>query len=803
MDQNISINVDGSFDIAIGRSRKETQWKNKEIQWSDFLRKISATYYTPEKYNEYMSEKKTRQDEIKDIGGFVGGYVNNGRRKSENIIHRQLITLDIDFASNDIWGDYTLLYANAAAIYSTHKHSSTNPRYRLIMPLDRPVAPDEYIAIARRIAGSLDINSFDDTTYEPSRLMYWPSTANDAEYVFKYQDGPWLCADEVLSSYKNWRDASEWPVSDRAGDVIRREIKKQGDPLEKSGLVGAFCRTYDIHEAIALFLDDVYVPCDIENRYTYKDGSTAAGLVIYDDKYAYSHHGTDPASGKLCNAFDLVRLHLFGLKDEDAKADTPSNRLPSFTAMVELASKDTKVRKLLGMERLQEVKSDFAEAYTEKGEEAPNTDWLGQMDMDKRGVPLSTANNCLLILQNDAELRGITYNEFKNTKDVIHPLPWREATDLGCWRDGDNANLYLYVEKIYGIANEGNLKRALKAILEARRYHPVRDYLNGLTWDREKRVEMVFIDYLGAEDSGYTRAITRKSLVAAVARIFCPGIKWDYSIILSGEQGIGKSFILQKLGHIDKGWFSDNFNLKGTKEDIEQLLGNWIIEMCELAGLSKRSVDDIKSYTSRQEDQCRLAFSEEKSYFKRQCVFFGTTNNTEFLRDSTGNRRFWPLKVGVQAPSKNVFKELDETEIDQIWAEAVTLYREGEPLFLSKEIEAEAKEMQEEHTEHDERIGLVQRYLDTLLPDNWEDMGLFERRNYIVGDELSVKGTVQRTRVCIAELWYELFSKPLAEMNRYSTRDLNSIMSCLKGWKKSKCPVNVNKYGTQRVYRRV
>lgn len=782
MEQNISISIDGAFDIAIGRSRKETHWKNKEIQWSDFLRKVSNTYYSAEKYSEYMGEKKARQDEIKDIGGFVGGYINNGRRKSENIIHRQLVTLDIDFASNDIWDDYTLLYSNAAALYSTHKHSLTNPRFRLIMPLDRPVAPDEYVAIARRIAGNLGINSFDDTTYEPCRLMYWPSTSNDAEYVFKYQDGPWLCADEVLASYKNWRDASEWPVSDRAGEVIRREIKKQGDPLEKPGLVGAFCRTYDIHEAIELFLDDVYISCDMENRYTYKDGSTAAGLVTYDDKYAYSHHGTDPASGKLCNAFDLVRLHLYGLRDEDAKEDTPSNRLPSYTAMVDFASKDSKVRKRLGIERLQEVKGDFAEAYTEEERIKVNVDWLGQMDMDKRGGPLSTANNCLLILQNDAELSGITYNEFKNTKDVIHPLPWREANDLGCWRDGDNANLYLYVEKIYGIANEGNLKRALKAILEARKYHPVRDYLNSLTWDGEKRVEYVFIDYLGADDTEYTQAITRKSLVAAVARIFCPGIKWDYSIILSGEQGIGKSFILQKLGHIDKGWFSDNFNLKGTKEDIEQLLGNWIIEMCELAGLSKRSVDDIKSYTSRQEDQCRLAFSEEKSYFKRQCVFFGTTNNTEFLRDSTGNRRFWPLRVGVHASSKNVFKELDEAEIDQIWAEAVALYKAGEPLFLSKDVEAKAKEMQEEHTEHDERQGIIQAYLDTLLPDNWDDMSIFERRNYLSGDELATKGTVRRDRVCVVEIWCELFGKDKADLDRRRSNEITGMLSRIEGW---------------------
>jgi hypothetical protein len=281
----INPKYDGTFDIDIGRSRKETHWKNQEMTWSAFLKRISVTHRTAETFATYMAEKKTRQDEIKDVGGFVGGYVNNGRRKAENITHRQLVTLDIDFSKGQIWDDFTMLYDNAAAIYSTHKHTLENPRLRLILPLDRPVGTDEYVAIARRIAGDLDINCFDDTTYEPCRLMYWPSTSKDGEYVFEYQDGSWLSADKVLSSYHNWQDASEWPVSDRAGEVIQREIKKQGYPLEKPGVVGAFCRTYDIHEAIETFLDDVYDPCDIENRYTYKEGSTAAGLVTYDSRH--------------------------------------------------------------------------------------------------------------------------------------------------------------------------------------------------------------------------------------------------------------------------------------------------------------------------------------------------------------------------------------------------------------------------------------------------------------------------------------------------------------------------------------
>lgn len=802
MSQEINITNDGSFDIATGRSRKETHWRNKEVLWSAFLKKISETHYTNEKYSEYMGEKKTRQDEIKDVGGFVGGYVNNGRRKSENIIHRQLVTLDIDFASNDIWDDYTLLYSNAAALYSTHKHSAENPRFRLIMPLDRPVAPDEYIAIARRIAGSLDINSFDDTTYEPCRLMYWPSTSKNAEYVFEYLDGPWLCADEVLASYKNWRDASEWPVSDRAGEVIRREIKKQGDPLEKPGVVGAFCRTYDIHEAIELFLSDVYVPCDVENRYTYKDGSTAAGLVTYDDKYAYSHHGTDPASGKLCNAFDLVRLHLYGLKDEDAREDTPSNRLPSYTAMVDFASKDGKVKKRLGVERLQEVRSDFAEAYAGEGEEAPDTDWLELMDVDGKGNYRSTIANIRTILENDPAVKNVfAKNNFEKREVALRNLPWRKIDRNTTYlSDVDDAGLRDYLETTYGITGMQKVKDALDLTVEKNAFHPVRDYLNKVSWDGEERLETLLIDYLGAEDTPYIRAVTRKTFVAAVARIFQPGIKFDYVLVLVGKQGIGKSTIIKKLG---KSWYSDSFGTVQGKEAFEQIQGVWLVEMGELAGLKKAEMETIKHFISKQEDRYRVAYGRRIDNFPRQCIFFGTTNNKDFLHDPTGNRRFWPVDTMEGIPTKSVFTDLDDYEIDQLWSEAVCLYKAGETRYLDKELEEQAYLKQTEHSETDERTGLIQQYLDTLLPEDWDSMDLFRRRNFLSGDELSAKGTAQRSRVCIAELWCELFGKPLAEMSRYNTKDINSIMRNLKGWEESKYPINVKNYGRQRVYRRV
>ena len=793
------LQYNGTFDIATGRSRKETHWRNKETTWSEFLERISVTHYTAETLPQYMAEKKTRQDEIKDVGGFVGGYVNNGRRKSENITHRQLITLDIDFSDGHIWEDFLLLYSNAAAIYSTHKHSKESPRLRLILPLDRPVAADEYVAVSRRVAGDLGINYFDDTTYEPSRLMYWPSTSKDAEYVFEYQDGPWISADAVLASYKNWQDASEWPVSDRQGEVIHREIKKQGDPLEKPGVVGAFCREYNVHEAIEAFLPEVYDQCDVEDRYTFVGGSTGAGLVVYDDKYTFSHHGTDPTSGKLCNAFDLVRLHMFGLKDEDVKEGTTSNRLPSYTAMIDFASRNGKVRKRLGVERMQEVKDDFADGY--QAEEEQELDWLELMDTDKKGNYRNTIDNILLVLENDTNLkRKMALNKFENRETFLSSPPWRTITvQTKYLTDTDDSSIRHYMEKYYDITGGTKIWDAVKMVIEKNAFHPVRDYLKSLTWDEQSRIDSLLIDYLGAEDSPYVRAVVRKTLVAAVARVFNPGCKFDYVLVLIGKQGIGKSTLIKKLG---MDWFSDSFSGVQGKEAFEQLQGVWLLEIAELAGIKKAELEAIKHFISKGSDSYRVAYGKRTENFPRQCVFIGTTNTKDFLSDHTGNRRFWPVDTYLSAPAKDVFS-LNEYEIGQIWAEAVKLHKAGEKLYLPKEIEEQANAKQAEHREVDDRTGIILKYLDTLLPVDWQYMDAYQRRSFLQGDELQSPGTETRSKVCIAEIWCELFGKPQAEMTRYNTRDLHNILRSLPDWEETKGGTQrFRNYGTQKYYTR-
>lgn len=776
---------DGTIAISTGRSRKEMTWKNKELLWSQLLEKISRTTRTPETYEEYKKLSKCEQDSIKDVGGFVGGTLNGGRRKTETVAWRQLITLDADFVKGDLWSSIETILGCAAAVYSTHKHSPENPRLRLVIPLKRPITPDEYQAASRKIAADIGIDFFDDTTFQPHRLMYWPSTSSDGEFIFQYVDDSWLDPDEVLSRYPDWRDQSYWPESSRTKNERKKQADKQGNPKEKSGIVGVFCRTYSIPSVIEKFLSDVYSPCENPNRYTYIPGTSSGGLVLYEDgDFAYSHHGTDPISGKLCNTFDLVRIHKFGDLDENAEIGTPTIKLPSYQAMLDFSSSDGAVKLTLGEERLKVAKNEF-EGLEEETVEKDNS-WLVELETDKRGAYKSTIGNVLLILENDPYLAGkIAHNEFSHRTMIRGNLPWHKLNNIpegDPWKDCDDAGLRHYIESIYEITAPAKISDALLITEEKHKYHPIRDYLDSLSWDGVPRVDTVFIDYLGAEDCTYVKEVTRKSIVASVTRIFEPGIKFDYMLVLVGKQGIGKSHIISLLG---QSWYSDSLNTVLGKEAYEQLQDAWLIEMAELSATKKAEAEAVKHFISKREDIYRVAYGKRVTRFPRQCVFFGTTNDQEFLRDKTGNRRFWPVVAGINGNKKSLWQDMNQSEIDQIWAEAVDLFKKGETLYLEPDIESEAVIRQEQHTEESSKSGLIIEYLNKLLPKNWDELDIGDRRCFMHGSEFGEveKGAVRRDRVCAMEIWVELFQGDPKQMNPMQAREVNDIMRRLPGWK--------------------
>ncbi len=799
---------DGRITIATGRNRKETKWKNEEVKWSQLLERLSRTTYTSETVEEYKALPKNEQDNIKDVGGFVGGSLKDGKRKSDTVLKRTVLTLDADYGREGLWETIEMLFDFACCMYTTHKHSKEKSRLRLVIPLSTPVGPEEYQAIARKVAEDIGMDNFDDTTYEPSRLMYWPSTSHDGIFEFNYLDTVWLNPEELLNRYEDWKDTKSWPVSSRAKIQREKLADKQGNPREKKGIVGAFCRSYSIHEALEKFLSEVYVKTAEENRYTYIKGSSSGGLIIYEKgDFGFSHHGTDPASGKLCNAFDLVRIHKFGHLDEAVDSSTLAVKLPSYAAMVDFSREDEAVKLTLGVERLNCAKEEFN--VIEDVEEI-DTEWVKLLEVNNKGYYKSSIENIILILTNDPSLKGkIALNEFSHRTMIRGDLPWHKLlskVEGDGWKDSDDAALRHYFEKAYGITAPNKIIDGVLIVEEKNKYHPIREYLNALVWDEAPRVDSLLIDYLGTEDSPYNRAVTRKAMVAAVARVFVPGIKFDNMLVLVGNQGIGKSHIVSLLG---QSWYSDSLNTVQGKEAYEQLQDAWLIEMAELSATRKAEAEAVKHFISKREDIYRVAYGKRVTKFPRQCVFFGTTNDSEFLRDKTGNRRFWPVVVGKSKRKKNLWVDMVQAEIDQIWAEAVELWNGGEKLCLEADIEKEAIKRQEQHTEESAKDGMIRQHLDTLLPENWGELDVVARQIFLHGGglESGEEGTIKRDKVCAMEIWVEFFKGDIKQMTPMQAREINDILRKMEGWEpysKGTGKLRFGKnYGLQRAFVRV
>ena len=784
------------INIAVASNRKKP-FQNKKVTWDELVQKCRVTKRTDETMEQYLAMTKDRQSDIKDIGGFVGGFLTGGQRKKGTVEVRDVITLDADSGEENVWFNFIERFDCAAFAYSTHKHTNEKPRLRLVVLLDRGVSAEEYEPIARMIADRCGIDAFDDTTYQPERMMFWPSTSTDAPFFFKEQKGEPLSADSILQSYHNWKDCSSWPRSSRCDEIIMREKSELGDPREKEGVVGAFCRAYTIGKAIDKFLPDIYVRSK-GGRYTNVNCSCAAGLVVYDDLIAHSFNSTDEISGKSVNAYDLVRIMKFGYQDGKRDHFTDVNRLPSSKSMMSLIENDEDVK----LERILKKNGD---AKT-RDDDA----WMGKLKMARNSSePQNCQFNVRYILRHDPALKGKIYkNDLTNEAYYTSRLPWRDEDDVnGNWTSEDNSALREYLGIHYSQTNPQWIKDSFKTLLLNNTVHPVRDYLDKVTWDGIERLDTLFIDYFGAEDTELVRMQTRIEFTAAVARIYDPGTKFDNMIILAGEEGCGKSSFLQKIA-LKKEWFNDCLmGGLGTKEAIEAIRGRWIIEIGELAALKRNEVETVKNFLSRDEDKFRPAYAEQVERFPRQCVFFGTTNVVDCLRGTDGNRRMWLIKVKEFEPKKDIFTDLDK-EIDQIWAEAKFRYQEGQQLFLDKRLEQMAREKQMRYNEmaSDPRIGWIKEYLEKLLPDNWDEMNLTERKLYISNYPKSRLNAVgpfhHRDKVCIMEIQQECLEERLQQTDEFRPRDVGKLMKWIDGWEQNgdthaKFPL----YGYQRFFK--
>ena len=772
--------------FCFGSSRQAAAWHPARLTLEELWARLETPLRTPETAEQYRRMKKGERDAVKDKGGFLAGTLKGTRRRKADVLSRSMITLDCDKLNPAFFDEYEFLNRYFSIVYTTHSHLPEAPRARVLVPLTRDVTPEEYNAVARYLADEIGMEMVDPCSFEINQLMYWPTVSADGEYICRRYDGDWLDPDAFLAEHPGWKDCAALPVAPSEKADVERQRKKQEDPLSKEGTVGLFCRAYTVQEAMRTFLPDVYEETDDGNRWRYIPSDSIPGVVIYDDKFAYSHHASDPAFGRLLNAFDLVRTHLF---DEDDPKQ-------SFSEMLEFAAKDEAVRELGLEERLDRAGEDFAGPV--EGED----DWKKKLVRQKRSTQLENSlYNAKLIMQNDPYLKNIVFNQLADGMEIRGEVPWQHPSKF--WRDADDAQLICYVDDHYGSFSARNYDIAVTKAVDDRSYHPIKDYFASLPpWDGVPRVDTLLIDYLGAEDNPYIRAVSRKTLCAAYRRIYQPGVKFDYMPVLNGAQGIGKSTFISNLG---MEWFSDSLSLSdmNDKTAAEKLQGYWILEIGELAGMKKADLDKVKAFISRVDDKYRASFGRRVTPHPRQCVFFGTTNSENgYLRDITGNRRFWNVRVTGEGKYRP-WQMTPET-VQQIWAEAAVLAKAGEKLYLPPELEAYARAEQRSAMEQDDREGLVLEYLDLLLPDGWDSMNIYQRRDYVneVDDPTRPAGTIRRTEVSNIEIWCECFGRPKEDMKPSDRYAIAAIMEHLDDWEKTGSSRRLPIYGKQRIYRR-
>jgi predicted P-loop ATPase len=365
----------------------------------------------------------------------------------------------------------------------------------------------------------------------------------------------------------------------------------------------------------------------------------------------------------------------------------------------------------------------------------------------------------------DPILKNIKYNQHKFAIEATKLLPWGH---IGNWRDEDDSQLLVYMQR-YGQQTRANMFTAIQKVADDRKFHPILEYLETLEWDGIDRLDTLFMDYLGAEDTHLNRIMTRKTFCAAVARVYHPGIKFDTMLVLKGEQGIGKGRLLRRMA-VNDDWFNDSMRLNDTKDKTaaELIQGYWIIEIGELAGLSRIDERVLKSFLSRQDDVYRQSYGRRSQSHLRQCIFIGTTNEHEFLTDITGNRRYWIIPCMTNKPSFSIDGMLDY-EVNQIWAEALYQYRHKETLYLGGDDIKALNLVHEAHFVDDPLVGLVKEFLEST----------------------------EKTKVCTLEIWVELLMNDMKSLNYNESRRISNAMRKIEGWVKT-TPRRFGQYGTQK-----
>lgn len=396
---------------------------------------------------------------------------------------------------------------------------------------------------------------------------------------------------------------------------------------------------------------------------------------------------------------------------------------------------------------------------------------------NSKGKPENSYSNILYVFNNDPNLKNLVRtNEFTRVKEIFQKPIWRKDEDNSeIWTDEDEAQLFVYLGENYEITNMKVIRNVLDKQFYDNKYNPIKDYLNTIEWDEKPRVETLFIDYLGAEDNKYVREVTKLSLVGAIRRVMEPGCKHDTVLVLVGGQGIGKSTILLRLG---MKWFNNSLDSFNGDEAYIKISGSWIVELAELSGLSKSEIETVKAFISSQEDVYRPKYGRNPIHAPRKCIFFGTTNNYEFLVDETGERRWYPVEVNAKRRKYDVFTDFTQENVDQVWAEAFYLYNHGAKSYITNpEIVKTAIQIQQQYKQDNGLKGMIEEFLQIPIFQNWYDMSIEDRKNYYKRELYKIKSDllVPRKKVCAIEIWREYLQKT-NDMTRKDAAEINQIL---------------------------
>lgn len=762
------------FAIATAAKRNSRHWKNGTVTWGDLLDWMATPDDTKECGNYVMGTLRptTRTHNADD------GPCTRLHRGKDAVVTRSALTLDLDDPDPVLPEVLGLTISHAAILHTTFQSTPDNPRYRLIIPLDREVAPDEYVAAATHVMNLLGTDNFDPSSAEPERYMFKPAAARPANFRWWEYSGPPAAADDLLI---NWDpDLSTAPLPSAS--------RFKRDPFEIEGVVGAFNRAYADLQVLITEYDLPYSPAGA-GRWHLVGSRAVAGMGTVADGIIYSHHANDPAYGQACTAFDLVRLHRFGELDEQVKPQTPINRLPSYVAMLDLATVDSRVTAEL-------VGAEFAE---EMDSTAQTNDWRLQLGphLNRQGRLKDTAPAWRIILENDSVFKSLQFNEMTLRTEFLQAPPWRSLDSGGNGLSAtDLLSLQAYLEETYHTQPTSRRVDWMVGECRHQRYvNPVRDWLGKLEWDKKPRLETCLP---GTEDTPYNRMVARKSLVAAVARMMRPGIKWDHTLILHGKEGIGKTYWIERMS---KGWTAP-LGAIHQKDTLINLQRCWIATSDEGQTMRKADAEVLKEFLTRSKDTFRMPYEVEATEHPRKCVIWGTTNDEVFLRQQEGNRRF----LIVRCEEKVDFTALTDEYIDQVWAEAKELYDSGEALlWLDEEESGMAAEARESFVEEGSTAlqGMLSEYLNTPVPANYGEMTVEQRLDWIENMRRGFApiGDMIQNDVCAIQLFVEALGKRRGDHTRL---DLLEIGKALRGLRWIPVPSRhrIGPYGPQMIFSR-